>query len=703
MRSGFASVGRVLARPIAMVVVLAAVLGLPALASAHIERPSYWPDPAPEQLPGGTTAGGEVPDARSLASAKTGAGPGKVRVVCQGTKGKRSLALARKSINSAVKKGYKLRPSQPTIKVSKAKGQRLLRMNRTFAKRCRFDNVQDAINASGNNDRVVVMPGRYTEPKSRQAPTNDPRCEDLTQQDASGNETPSYEYQATCPNDQNLIYVQGRAIKGDPQPPREDRFKIPEEELGECVRCNLQIEGSGVKPTDVVMDAGKNYDNPKPAAAKPGGDKPGSFCAENEGECYAKHVVLRADRADGFVGRNFLMRGGLEHGFYTEETDGTLLDKVKFFWNADYGHLSFTSDHSLIKNCDGLGAGDAVLYPGAAPETGAQKDDEDYPGPERYNTTVRKCDMRGSALGYSGSMGNAVRITDNEIYGNATGIASDTLSASGHPGYPADSSLIDNNRIYSNNFDVYDENSPVAALVGVPIGTGVLYAGMNDAKVHDNAIFDNWRDGVMLFSVPDLFASGGGAEGEIYSPEKIPCLNQDSTGVRTSCANSFYDNSMGRPPSGFKKSSAVGMFGNEFSPNTQRRQPNGNDFWWDEGGSTAWSTNIVENCWWDNTGPDGTAESVTGSGAGTPPDDLPDCAGGTDPSSSVGIGDQAKLLMLISCADGPGSPGCPWFDPNPKPGSDEAGRASAPDAKANRSAKLPEAKGLINAYGDPTG
>ena len=28
--------------------------------------------------------------------------------------------------------------------------------------------------------------------------------------------TPSYEYQATCPNDQNLIYVQGRAVEGDP-------------------------------------------------------------------------------------------------------------------------------------------------------------------------------------------------------------------------------------------------------------------------------------------------------------------------------------------------------------------------------------------------------------------------------------------------------------------------------------------------------
>ena len=74
---------------------------------------------------------------------------------------------------------------------------------------------------------------------------------------------------------------------------------------------------------------------------------------------------------------------------------------------------------------------------------------------------VKKCDLRGSALGYSGSMGNAVRITDNHIYGNSTGISSDTLSAAGHPGFPADSSEIDHNLIYSNNLDLYRDDAPV--------------------------------------------------------------------------------------------------------------------------------------------------------------------------------------------------------------------------------------------------
>ena len=245
----------------------------------------------------------------------------------------------------------------------------------------------------------------------------------------------------------------------------------------------------------------------KGPAAKPGG--------------YAKHVVLRVDRADGFVGRNFLVRGAQEHAFYNEEVDGVLLDRVKFYWGADYGHLSFTSDHNLVKNCEGLGSGDAVVYPGAAPETGSQATDF-YPDAPRPNTIVTKCDLHGSALGYSGSMGNAVRITNNHIYGNSTGISSDTLSAAGHPGFPADSSEIDHNYIYANNLDLYRDDTPVDPLVGVPIGTGILYSGMNDARVHDNWIFDNWRDGAMLFAVPDVATNGGGAEGDIFPGRVLP-------------------------------------------------------------------------------------------------------------------------------------------------------------------------------------
>jgi hypothetical protein len=656
----------------------ASALALPALAFAHLERPSYWPDPAPDESVS-PPAGGEVPTARSLASAATGAGPGDVLVVCKGDDGKGSLRALRNSLKDATSDGYRLRPSQPKIGVSKSQAKELTKINKKLAKDCGYDSVQQAVFDAGNNDRIAIMPGRYTEPESRSQPVNDPTCNpSLLQEDASGDLTPSYEYQVTCPNDQNLIYVQGRAIAGEPVvPPLDDRQGIPAQELGACVRCNLQIEGTGVKPEDVILDAGTGYsgDGPK---AKPSG--------------YAKHVVLRVDRADGFVGRNFLTRGALEHGFYNEEVDGVLLERVKFFWAADYGHLSFTSDHNLIRNCEGFGAGDAVIYPGAAPETGSQAT-AFYPDAPRDNTVVKKCDMHGSALGYSGSMGNAVRITDNHIYGNTTGIASDTLSAAGHPGFPADSSEIDHNYIYSNNLDLYRDDAPVDILVGVPIGTGVLYAGMNDANVHHNWFFDNWRDGASMFAVPDAATNGGGAEGDIFPG--VSCPGAPENGFSTSCGNRFHHNQMGRVPKGFKFANAVGMFGNvNTADRSGRRKPNGNDFWWGE-----LFTQNTGNCWYQNTGVDGTADSVTGPGeAGrlpaAQPQELPsNCA------TSVGNTDAPKFGYLIECGNGPdedtGPEDCDWWQVPPEPGSSDAQAARIARAEAGAAfAGSPEERAL---------
>ena len=652
--------------------VAAVLMAVPAVADAHLERPSYWPDPAADTTVT-PAAGGEVPDARSLSSAVSGDGPGAILVVCKGDDGDESLDDLRESLDDARDDGYRLRPSQPKIDVSKRKAARLLKINRALAKRCEYDSVQKAVSDAGNNDRVLIMPGLYDEPDSRSAPENDPKCSpSLLQEDASGDLTPSYEYQVTCPNDQNLIYVQGRAVVGDPPaPPLDDRRGIPAQELGPCVRCNLQIEGTGVKPEDVILDGGTDYQGEGPQA-KPGG--------------YAKHVVLRVDRADGFVGRNFLLRGAREHGFYNEEVDGVLLDRVKFFWAADYGHLSFTSDHNVVKNCEGLGAGDAAVYPGAAPETGSQATDF-YPDAPRSNTVIESCDLHGSALGYSGSMGNAVRITNNHIYGNTTGISSDTLSAAGHPGFPADSSEIDHNFIYSNNLDLFVPDPPVEPLVPVPIGTGILYAGMNDARVHDNWIFDNWRNGAMLFSIPDSFTNGGGAEGDIFPG--VSCPGAPQNGFSTSCGNHFFDNHVGRAPRGFRFPRTIDMFGNTYAADgDERTKPNGTDFWWGEFFSSS-----TGNCWFDNKGPDGTAASVTGPGQagrlpGAAPQVLPSNCG-----TSLGGDDAAKLAYLVECGNGPdedtGPTDCDWWTPPVRPGGGAEARASTPRAAAARAAEGP--------------
>jgi hypothetical protein len=142
----------------------------------------------------------------------------------------------------------------------------------------------------------------------------------------------------------------------------------------------------------------------------------------------------------------------------------------------------------------------------------------------------------------------------------------------------------------------------------------------------------------MLFAVPDQFACGN-------TDYQVPGCDPVTPGAAaTSYRNRFYDNKMGLAPNG-------GV------------QPNGLDFWWDQGGVVV-SPNNSGNCWYSNTGPDGTAASVTGlpSPSGAPPNNLP-----SDCNNSPLPGGAPQAAELLACISDPVSPLCPWFTTPPKP------------------------------------
>jgi hypothetical protein len=691
MNSGTSTRGR---RRVAALLVLGALLALPSIALGHVERASYWPDPAPDTSVN-PPAGGAVPAVRPLETALDQGQPGTTHVVCKGNevpvpqlkniaklrkqrkaakrrgnrtkvrwltkkikKAKRSnakkLAAWQKalqqnpsmqaldaSLASAVAHGYVLRASQPRIRVSQAEADRIRDLNARLLALCRYDSIQAAVNDSSNNDRVVILPGIYTEPASRAAPTHDPACQPyLETNDRGATGALSYKYQFLCPNDQNVIAVMGRGLTDipPPQPPRTDRHGIPD--AGPCVRCNLQIEGSGVSPDDVVIDGGD------PALGDKG--NPGPDPAE-----YAKDNGIRGDRADGLVVANLKLRHFNENGVYTTETDGFHLDRVKMAYAKEYGQLSFVGDHALIENCDAWGSGDAALYPGASPDTG-----EAVPPPERrFNTELRNCDMHHSAAGYSATDGNAIWIHHNEFYDNTLGFTTDVFTAPGHPGFPADSQLIEHNNFHSNNFNLYlpicgpgEEPGPygpnqgcsdVVPTVPEPVGTGLWIAGGNAMIVRHNRFWDNWRRGTMLFAVPDQLVCGPAG----VDPAQLAGCDPTKVPPSTSYRNQFYDNVMGVAPDGTKA-------------------PNGTDFWWDSFVSN------TGNCWHGNTGQNGDRASLTA----TPP--LAPVAGQSLPGflpencgTSVGTGGPAQEAELLNCLGDItfNTDTCPWFTTPPKP------------------------------------
>ncbi len=122
--------------PIAVAAVLLAAVAVPLLATAHIERPSYWPNPAANRSIHPAT-GGKVPKARSLASALDRSRRGQTRVVCKSN----SLSLLQHSIDAARRHGYDIRPHDHR-RLSDRRAARLAKVNRQLGHRCAFHDIQ---------------------------------------------------------------------------------------------------------------------------------------------------------------------------------------------------------------------------------------------------------------------------------------------------------------------------------------------------------------------------------------------------------------------------------------------------------------------------------------------------------------------------------------------------------------------------------
>jgi hypothetical protein len=531
---------------------LAAALIAPA-ASAHPERRAFFPDASKGSVPHHRTTGGQR------------------LVVCKPDSAKR------------IRRTFSGRRERKRLRL---------------VEKCRFRNIQEAVDAARSNARIQILPGVYRERPSRRAPEPDPRCagdyEEIGRNllgTGVSTETrarvANYEYQRKCPNAQNLI-----AIIGDSG----DRDRVCDH------KCNIQIEGMGRRRSDVLISGQRSKLN-----------------------------VIRADRADGIYLRNFTVEFSDFNNIYILETNGFAMRNIESRYSREYGFLSFTSDHGLYARLEAYGSGDSGIYPGSGPEGHCK----------RYGIEIRNVNSHHNTIGYSGTAGNGIWAHDNRFHHNSTGMTTDSF-ASGHPGMPQDCAKFERNVIASNNEDYFNDQRDayckqppakrdpkiVCPTFQVPVGTGIGILGGNGDIVRDNWIYDNWRDGVKLLYVPAAF------RGE---PEK---------GIDTSFDNTFADNMMGMRPDG-------------------ARDPNGNDFWWDEQGRG--------NCWSGNKGPGGAAPSsnvpvVPATPMAPALGGLPPCPG----STVVLPGDPAKSASQATCstwdpATNPDPPGCDWFTRPPEP------------------------------------
>ncbi|TLQ42207.1 right-handed parallel beta-helix repeat-containing protein [Streptomyces marianii] len=367
----------------------------------------------------------------------------------------------------------------------------------------------DAVDRPGMN--IAVLPGRYEEEPSQPEPEGD--CARLkARKSALGYQILSYAQQQQCPHNQNLVAVLGKR--------------------------DLQIEGTGAGPLDVVVDAG-----------------------------YRKLNAIRADGSDGVYFRNFTAQRSTFNSLYVLGVDGFVIDRVLTRWNDEYGFLTFASDHGLYRDCESYGNGDSGIYPGSASDINSGRG-HDVP---RYSIEITGCRSHHNLLGYSGTAGDSVWAHDNEFDHNMAGASMDSVFP-GHPGLPQNHARFERNLIHDNNQDYYRyvrdgtcakppaergyEQGVVCPQTSVPPGTGVLVAGGNWNVFEGNWIYGHQRTAFHLNAVP-AFLRGEDAW---------------SRQADTSHHNRFRDNHLGRARSG-------------------ESRPNRTDVWWDGQGT--------DNCWQD--------------------------------------------------------------------------------------------------------
>jgi parallel beta helix pectate lyase-like protein len=323
-----------------------------------------------------------------------------------------------------------------------------------------FRDLQAAVDHVGSpGTTILVLPGLYLEePSLLREPYP---CYHLPAQWIKlGYQILSYEQQKACPHQQNLVGIFG--IK------------------------DLQIEGTGAKPSDVIFDAQ-----------------------------FQKLNVIRGDRTDGLYLRNFTAQRSTFNAVYVIEADGFAINKVVGRWNTEYGFLSFATDHGLFTNCEAYGNGDSGIYPGGTSDINRGRGFD----VSRYAIEVTNCRSHDNTLGYSGTGGDSVWVHDNEFDHNTTGASMDSLFPN-HPGLPQNHALFEHNLIHGNNSNYYTnvrdgtcarpylqqgiEKGTVCPSVGVPVGAGILVIGGDYDLFRENWIYDNWKVGFVQTWVPGL-------------------------------------------------------------------------------------------------------------------------------------------------------------------------------------------------------
>lgn len=205
------------------------------------------------------------------------------------------------------------------------------------------------------------------------------------------------------------------------------------------------------------------------------------------------------DGADKVTLKNLSARHFPGNGFFVRNANGYKMDHLVAAYNRAYGLYAFNSKGGRMTRSTGYGHGDSAFYVGQTPVQSH---------PKRTKLDHLKGYM--NVLGYSGTNSKYVDITHSDFYNNGAGVVPNTLKSEKYS--PAEEGTIRHNRIFWNNFNYFSKDSKVKPLppatsdgditIYYPTGAGVVLLGTTGWKVSDNAVFGNFKWGMLTVSDP---------------------------------------------------------------------------------------------------------------------------------------------------------------------------------------------------------
>jgi hypothetical protein len=342
----------------------------------------------------------------------------------------------------------------------------------------------------------------------------------------------------------------------------------------------LAIEGTGDSPDDVVLDG------EPPEKKGPYPDYENGIDGLNVNHLKVSNLMVQ----------NYEANGVFIHADPGKDCHGFRMDNLVAAFNRSYGLFAKHCTGGRIVHSEGYGHGDSAIYIGETPP---------QPKNDRHWTQIAHNLAYENVLGYSGTNSKYVDIHNNEFFNNGAGVVPNTLDSELFE--PNADGIIENNKVFWNNFNYYLPESPVQTVSGglgqippelgggtvyYPIGVGVVLFGSDHWIVRDNQIFGNNKWGTLVIS----------------DPFNDQAMSQD---------NKIVDNVVGRDGT----------------------DPNGTDFWHDGSGKGT--------CFEGNDGGSAAVTFGIASGSSTPQSFLyPTCPAPDPPDAGTGstFGDTNQLF-----------------------------------------------------------